>query len=273
MLRLSRKFISQIPRNVRLLVQSRKICTEYERILEGEGIQKKVFIAQNGKKISPWHDLNLWTNKTDELLMVNEIPKSKKEKHEVITDQEFNPIMQDTVTDKVSKVKHPRFLGLEPSFNYGMLPQTWEDSTMPDPHTNLFGDNDPLDICELGKRSMLTGNVCKVKLLGSFCVVDQGEMDWKVVGLNIEEADKLGIKNLKDYNTQFPGIIENIMRWFVIYKKYEGKRENHIHFSGKLFDLDDTIKIIRNANNSYKELIIGKKRRNDPFWLNKNNTI
>ena len=35
-------------------------------------------------------------------------------------------------------------------FNYGALPQTWEDNKIVHSTTNAIGDNDPIDIIEIG---------------------------------------------------------------------------------------------------------------------------
>lgn len=42
------------------------------------------------------------------------------------------------------------------------------------------GDNDPLDVCEIGLRQISTGEVRQVKVLGILCLIDDGEADWKV---------------------------------------------------------------------------------------------
>ena len=176
--------------------------------------------------------------------------------------------MQDMTTNKQTKAKQPRFLQLDLLFNYGMIPRTWEDSSVPDQKTKLYGDDDPLDICELGKRPMFIGDVRKVKVLGSFCVADQGEMDWKVLALNCDEAEHKGINDLKTFHRKRPGIIEQIMNWFVVYKKYEGKRENSILFGAKLFDLDETFQLLKESHECYKELTTGKRKKKEPFWHN-----
>ena len=71
-------------------------------------------------------------------------------------------------------------------WNYGALPQTWEA-----PDLRLFdlkdkGDEDPVDVVELGAPRNV-GDVLKVKVLGAFCLIDQGEADWKVIAINIDD--------------------------------------------------------------------------------------
>ena len=65
-------------------------------------------------------------------------------------------------------------------WNYGALPQTWEDPThkfvysgiyanlckspFRDPETGANGDNDPIDVCEIGQRVAKRGDVMQVKV-------------------------------------------------------------------------------------------------------------
>jgi inorganic pyrophosphatase len=43
-------------------------------------------------------------------------------------------------------------------FNYGCLPQTWEDPTFVHPDAEgCRGDNDPVDVCEIGARIVQPG--------------------------------------------------------------------------------------------------------------------
>ena len=44
-----------------------------------------------------------------------------------------------------------------------------------DPNTNCKGDNDPLDVCEIGYRVAKRGEVRQVKVLGCVALIDEGE--------------------------------------------------------------------------------------------------
>ena len=106
---------------------------------------------------------------------------------EVATSEEFNPIKQDTNKSRHTGEKQLRYYAKFPLFNYGMLPQTWENNLHEDPSTKAKGDNDPLDICELGTIPLPTGSVTKIKILGALCLIDQDELDWKILTLNQTE--------------------------------------------------------------------------------------
>ena len=49
------------------------------------------------------------------------------------------------------------------------------------PHTiwELQGDNDPVDVVEIGSKQLRSGGVYCVKLLGAYAMIDEGELDWK----------------------------------------------------------------------------------------------
>ena len=65
-----------------------------------------------------------------------------------------------------------------PFFNYGLLPQTWEDPSLL--RNGYGGDNDPLDVMEIGSVPLPMGSVVSVKVLGSLELIDEGETDHKV---------------------------------------------------------------------------------------------
>ena len=44
---------------------------------------------------------------------------------------------------------------------------------------------------------MKIGDIIKVRVIGSFGLIDQGEIDWKVFGLIENEAERLNVKNSK----------------------------------------------------------------------------
>lgn len=41
------------------------------------------------------------------------------------------------------------------------------------------GDNDPVDVVEIGSRALESGGVYPVKPLGVYAMIDDGELDWK----------------------------------------------------------------------------------------------
>jgi inorganic pyrophosphatase len=64
-----------------------------------------------------------------------------------------NPIKQDEKKGQLREFKKGDIF-----FNYGCFPQTWEDPTHCHPDAEgTKGDNDPLDVCEIGARIIRPG--------------------------------------------------------------------------------------------------------------------
>lgn len=97
--------------------------------------------------------------------------------------------MQDTRKNIFSKQLELRFYNQFPLFNYGFIPQTWEQSIEKDSLgllvfrclCSLQGDDDPIDICDLSTVPKAPGEIFRGRVLGGFCLIDQGEVDWKIL--------------------------------------------------------------------------------------------
>jgi inorganic pyrophosphatase len=83
-----------------------------------------------------------------------------------------DPIFHD------DKSKKPRFVeSVWPHrtypFNYGSIPQTWEDPNHNHEFTGFPGDNDPVDIFEISSlKPAHVGQVKQVKILGGLAMID-----------------------------------------------------------------------------------------------------
>ena len=124
--------------------------------------------ADTNQYVSPFHDIPLYHNKSDKTInVVIEIPRWSNAKMEISKSDKLNPIIQDTKKSKLRFVNnvfpHHGYI-----WNYGGLPQTWEDPNMVDKETGCIGDNDPLDVCEIGSTILGRGAVAQVKVLGMF---------------------------------------------------------------------------------------------------------
>ncbi|CAK9251647.1 unnamed protein product [Sphagnum jensenii] len=52
------------------------------------------------------------------------------------------------------------------------------------PTINTAGDNDPVDVVEIGSAVLPTGTTIQVKVLGALAMIDDGELDWKIIAIN-----------------------------------------------------------------------------------------
>ena len=89
---------------------------------------------ESGNAISPWHDIPL-KDEDGNYNFVVEIPRYTKAKMEVATKEDLNPISQDMKKGKLRDYHGPIF------WNYGCLPQTWENPNEEHPDLKVFGDN------------------------------------------------------------------------------------------------------------------------------------
>ena len=81
------------------------------------------------------------------------VPFAFRKKYEIATDEVGNPIKQDEKKGTLREFKKGDIF-----FNYGCFPQTWEDPTFIHPDADgTRGDNDPLDVCEIGARIIAPG--------------------------------------------------------------------------------------------------------------------
>ena len=92
---------------------------------------------------------------------------------QITTSEKLNPIKQDIKKNKLRFVNNC-FPYHGYIWNYGALPQTWEDPGHVDANTGAKGDNDPLDVCEIGYRVAKRGEVIQVKILGTVALIDEG---------------------------------------------------------------------------------------------------
>jgi len=74
--------------------------------------------------VSPWHDLELAPSTLQEnhVTGVIEITRGQLNKMEISLEDEHNPLMQDTNTNKETGKKQLRDYKLDTIFNYGFIP-------------------------------------------------------------------------------------------------------------------------------------------------------
>merc|ERR1719183_3033345 len=203
--------------------------------------------------ISPWHDIPLEAG--DGLYnMLTEIPKMTLKKMEVATKVEGNPIMQDEKKGKARLYHGPIF------WNYGCLPQTWEDPNVKgDADVNgAFGDDDPVDVVEIGASSLAMGSFTPVKVLGCLSMIDDGELDWKVIAINADDEHASKINDVGDIEAFYPGTVSGIREWFRWYKTPDDKPVNGFGHGERALGAAETKEVIKETNGHYKALIEGK---------------
>lgn len=228
---------------------------------EANSFDYRVFVEEKGQKVSLWHDIPLYAE--DGLVnMVVEIPKESAAKMEAATDEEKNPIKQDI------KKGNLRFYPYNINWNYGMLPQTWEDPEHASKDVDgAKGDNDPVDVVEIGSETLKTGSVHKVKPLAVLAMIDDGELDWKVIAIRADDPKASSVNDVEDVEREFPGELEKIRVWFRDYKTPDGKPENKFGFNDQPQNREYTLQVIGETHELYNALKSGKRENTESLAL------
>ncbi|XP_066487948.1 inorganic pyrophosphatase 2, mitochondrial [Tiliqua scincoides] len=228
------------------------------------------FKNSKGKYISPFHDIPLFAGSGEEkeipakrsklngseviLNMIVEVPRWTNAKMEIATKEPLNPIKQDVKEGKLRYVAnifpHKGYI-----WNYGAFPQTWEDPNHKDDSTGCCGDNDPIDVCEIGSQVRGLGEVVQVKVLGLLGLIDEGETDWKVIAIGMDDPESQNIHDIDDIRKFKPGYLEATVDWFRLYKVPDGKPENQFAFNGKFKDKAFALEIIKSTHEYWKALL------------------
>nr|XP_023023314.1 inorganic pyrophosphatase-like [Leptinotarsa decemlineata] len=214
----------------------------------------RVYFVNHDGPISPWHDIPLHANPQNNTFnMVIEIPRWSNAKMEISREEPLNPIKQDIKKDMPRFVKNC-FPYHGYIWNYGALPQTWEDPGHVDSFTKCKGDNDPLDIIEIGQRIARLGEVVEVKVLGAIALIDEGETDWKVIAINVRDPLAEKLHDMSDVDAYCPGLLKATIDWFRIYKMPDGKPANQFAFDGQAKPAAFARKIIEEAHQFWGQL-------------------
>nr|VDC84844.1 unnamed protein product [Brassica rapa] len=195
------------------------------------------FLDGSGKKVSPWHDIPL-TLGDGVYNFIVEIPKESKAKMEVATDEASTPIKQDTKKGKL------RYYPYNINWNYGLLPQTWEDPSRANSEVEgAFGDNDPVDVVEIGEAQRKIGEVLKIKPLAALAMIDEGELDWKIVAISLDDPKAHLVNDVDDVEKHFPPL------------ETDGKPANRFGLGDRPANKDYALEIIHETNESWAKLV------------------
>ncbi|CAO0791090.1 unnamed protein product [Mucor circinelloides] len=220
----------------------------------------RVYLEKDGKVVSPFHDIPLYAEGAKEKSIVNmvvEIPRWTNAKVEISTGEKYNPLKQDIKKGKPRFVRNC-FPYKGYIWNYGALPQTWEDPTYIHAETNAKGDNDPIDVIEIGEAIGKQGEIKQVKVLGVMAMLDEGETDWKVLAIDVNDPMASKVNDVKDVDQHFPGLIDATRTFFRVYKVPDGKPENTFAFNGECKDKAYAHSVVEETHEAWKRLIQGK---------------
>merc|ERR1712107_700371 len=220
------------------------------------GDYRLFFKDGSGTPVSPMHDIPMMAGE-GVYNMVVEVSRWSNAKIEIDLKSPLNPLKQDVKKGKLRYVAncfpHHGYI-----WNYGAIPQTWEDPNHTDPNSNCKGDNDPIDVCEIGTKVHKRGAVVQVKVLGTFAMIDEGETDWKVMAIDVTDPMAENLNDIHDVEKIMPGFLAATVEWFKIYKMPDGKPANEFAFDGKPKDRE----FAENIQGNPRQLEEAGQRRN-----------
>ncbi|EFN83987.1 inorganic pyrophosphatase isoform X2 [Harpegnathos saltator] len=247
-------------REVRVFGAFAKLCrnmsyTTVERGALNSTDYRVYFKNDTDIPISPMHDIPLYADKENKILnMVVEIPRWTNAKMEISLKEALNPIKQDVKKGKLRYVAncfpHHGYI-----WNYGALPQTWENPDVLDEATGCKGDNDPIDCLEIGYKVAKRGEILKVKVLGTVALIDEGETDWKIIVIDINDPLADQMNDVNDIEKHCPGLLKATIEWFKIYKIPDGKPENQFAFNGEAKSREFALSIVDEVHEHWQHLI------------------
>merc|ERR1711916_362009 len=121
-----------------------------------------------------------------------------------------------------------------------------------DAATKAKGDNDPLDVCEVGKADGKTGQIKQVKILGTWAMIDDGETDWKILVIDVNDPKAADIHDADSLEAAYPGTLKSTFEFLRDYKIPAGGGPNSFAFDNALKDAAYATQVIEETHDHWK---------------------
>merc|ERR1711976_626618 len=89
-------------------------------------------------------------------------------------------------------------------------------------------------------------------------MIDEGETDWKVIAIDVEDPMGAELNDIDDVKAKLPGLLPATVEWFKIYKMPDGKPPNEFAFNSEFKDRAFTEKLIDTLHHQWKSMITGE---------------
>ncbi|MBI5004426.1 inorganic diphosphatase [Candidatus Kaiserbacteria bacterium] len=143
-----------------------------------------------------WHDIPLGENAPEEINAIIEIPKGSNNKYEI-----------DKATGLI-KLDRANYTAASFPYDYGFAPQT------------LWEDGDPLDLIVLTTYPLFPGILVAVRPVAVIEMIDNGESDFKVIAVPVEDKRWEEVHDLGDLNKH---MVKEFQHFLESYKALKGK--------------------------------------------------
>ena len=200
--------------------------------LAGQGLVTPVVSVVKGEKsfMNGYDPINV----DGTINAIIEIPAGTTAKYETMPNGTMELEQKDGAPRFVKYLAYPA--------NYGLIPRSVLLKSK-------GGDGDPLDVIVLGP-AIQTGTIVKCRPIGVLTLVDNGELDDKLILAPVNSAFG-SLKGIEELDKKFPGVTGIIQIWWTSYKGY-GK-DGKLQMSSKGFkSRSAAIKLIGDAVLDYE---------------------
>mmetsp|Transcript_26904 Transcript_26904/g.62483 ORF Transcript_26904/g.62483 Transcript_26904/m.62483 type:complete len:471 (-) Transcript_26904:183-1595(-) len=217
-----------------------------------------------------WHKIDLfvtdWLDEDTGLYRyINEMPKGCLQKFELQTQLENNVIREDSKGSA-----RLQSFGVPVPFNYGCFPQTYRDPLEHDELHDAPGDDDPLDVIDIGQIPVGVGDVVVCRPLGAVCLIDEGQADWKIFVVAAQsEGPFTALHSMADVESMWPGRVQEILKWMDDFKQHSCRGRTKLHY--EVHGASVAISLIKKDHLSWRRLISRADAggRAGPHWISK----
>lgn len=139
---------------------------------------------------------------------------------------------------------------------YGFVPQTYcggkiaEFCMRKTGRTGIVGDGDPLDICILSEKTIMSSNFfANCKPIGGLRLLDHGEADDKIIA--VLEKD-VAFENINDIKDCPQGLIDRISHYFLSYKQLPNDAPRELEVT-HVYSREEAYEVINLSFQDYRE--------------------
>ena len=148
-----------------------------------------------------------------------------------------------------------KFSSLCPTL-YGFVPQTYCGEKIAElcerktGRTGIVGDGDPLDICVLSEKTILSSNFfVNAKPIGGLRLLDHGEADDKIIA--VLEKD-IAFGEIEDITDCPQGLIDRIAHYFLSYKQLPNDTPRELEVT-HVYSREEAHEVIKLSFEDYRE--------------------
>lgn len=195
----------------------------------------------------PWHGVHIGHKSPDEIHCYVEIVPTDTVKFEL--DKNSGLLMID----------RPQKYSNNCPCLYGLIPQTYaakrvgEYCSKQSNRKDIFGDEDPLDVCILTEKPILRGDILVTAIpIGGIRAIDGKEADDKIIAVL---KDDLVYKNIRDIKDCPDNLIDRLVHYFMTYKESPQDLRGHERRLeiDSIYDRKEAHEVIRLAQQDYDE--------------------